>query len=83
MTGTEKQYQSILQSLSQIPAARLQEVSAYLDSLRKSLKNKEDNRIRILALRGAWTELSESDFNEILQMAKSSGEQAFEREVDL
>ncbi|MBK8491415.1 MAG: hypothetical protein IPL49_11160 [Saprospirales bacterium] len=83
MTAAEKLYKSILQSLSQIPVAHLQQVNNYLHSFRKSLQAKEDNRSRILALRGAWNDLSETDFNDVLQIAKSSGEQAFGRVVDL
>jgi len=71
MTAAERLYQSILQSLSQIPVGHLQQVNSYLDSLRKSINAKEDNRTRILALRGAWNDLSEDDFNEILRVAKS------------
>lgn len=83
MTTAEKQYQSILQNLSKIPVAHLQQVSSFLDELRKNIKSKEDNRARILALRGAWNSMSEADFKDMLHAAKSSGEQAFGRVAEL
>jgi len=83
MTATDKIYQSILHDLSEIPVDQLQQVSAYLQQLQKNIKRKENNRSKILALSGSWDEMPEEDFKEYLKEAKSAGNEAFGREIDL
>ncbi len=83
MTATEKIYQSILYDLSKIPADKLPQVSAYLQQLQSHLNDKALNRDEILTFSGSWNDMAEEDFQQYLKEAKSAGEDAFSREVDL
>ena len=76
-------YQSVLKSLSLIPEEYLVQVNAYLEKLQDRISHKEKNRQEILSLAGTWSDLSDSDFADFLDKAKESGNEVFERKIDL
>ena len=76
-------YKSVLQNLSQIPEEYMTQVNIFLSSLKDKIQHKAHNREEILTLAGAWSDMSESDFEEYLKAAKDSGTSLFDREVDL
>lgn len=76
-------YQSVLHKLSLIPIDYLQQVDNYLTDIQEGIKNKEKNRNAILQLAGAWSDMSETDFEDYLNIAKDSGNELFNREVEL
>jgi len=83
MENSEKIYQSILSQLSLVPVDYLQEVEAFLQKLTQDIHRKQHNRALILGLAGSWDEMPENDFNEYLDAAKNTGNELFNREVDL
>ena len=76
-------YQSVLRKLSQIPADYLKLVDDFLSSLHQKLEKKEENRIAVLALAGSWSDMSDSDFEDFLRVTKETGEELFNREIEL
>jgi len=76
-------YKSVLKSLSLIPEEYLVQVNAYLEKLKDRISHKEKNSAEILALAGSWSDMPESEFEEFLEIAKSSGSELFGREVEL
>lgn len=76
-------YQSILQKLSIIPVDYLQQVDDFLLQLGEELQSKEDNKLEILSLAGAWQDMPEEEFDDYLRQAKKSGDEAFGRDIIL
>lgn len=82
MTNSEL-YKSVLSKLSQIPVDHLQLVDNYLASLQIDLEDIKTKRNATLALAGSWTDMSQNDFEDFLQISKETGTQLFNRDVDL
>lgn len=82
MTNSEL-YKSVLSKLSQIPVDHLQLVDNYLASLQINLDDIKTKRNATLALAGSWADMSQDDFEDLLQKSKETGMQLFNREVDL
>ena len=76
-------YKSVLRRLSQLSVDYLQLVDNYLSSLQTKLDKKEENRNAVLALAGTWPDLSEKDFEDFLRVTKETGDELFNREVEL
>lgn len=76
-------YKSVLRRLSQLSVDYLQLVDNYLSSLQTKLDKKEENRNAVLALAGTWSDLSEEDFEDFLRATKETGDELFNREVEL
>ncbi|MCB0571737.1 MAG: hypothetical protein KDC66_18340 [Phaeodactylibacter sp.] len=76
-------YKSVLGRLSQLSVDYLQLVDNYLSSLQTKLDKKEENRNAVLALAGTWSDLSEEDFEDFLRVTKETGDELFNREVEL
>jgi len=76
-------YQSVLHNLSLIPEEYLAQVNTFLSILKEKTEHKAQNRKEILKLAGAWSDMSEKDFEEFLNIAKKSGSSLFDREVEL
>ena len=79
-------YQSVLKKLGDTPAEYLPEIDRFLSQLNRTVylrKEKAENREKILALAGSWSDMSEEDFQDYLRHAKESGSELFNREVDL
>lgn len=76
-------YQSVLHQLSLLPVEHLREVERYVAGLNQRSRNKKKNREAILALAGSWSDLSETDFEEIRKVAKETDASLFAREIDL
>lgn len=76
-------YQSVLHNLSLIPEEYLAQVNTFLTILKEKTEHKAQNRDEILALAGAWSDMSEKDFEEYLKAARESGNSLFSREVEL
>ncbi len=77
------QYKLVLKNLSLIPEEYLVQVNAYLDKLTDKISHKEENRQEILALAGSWADMSTSDFEEYLGIAKESGNELFGRQIEV
>ena len=76
-------YQSVLKKLGDIPAEYLSQIDEFLSQLNQEAQRQDNNREKILALAGSWTDMNEDDFQDYLKHAKESGSEAFGREVDL
>lgn len=76
-------YKSVLRRLSQLSVEYLQLVDNYLSSLQTKLDKKEENRNAILALAGTWSDMSDQDFEDYLRVTKETGDELFNREVEL
>jgi len=74
MTTNENIYRSILVGISQLSHFHLEEVNEYIQQLRsKSKIEKQANRNKIVALAGSWSDMSDNDFSEYLDIAKETG----------
>lgn len=76
-------YKSILQKLSALPTDYLELVDNYLAALSEKVDKKEENRKAILALAGSWSDMEDDEFKDFLRVTKETGEELFNREVDL
>ncbi len=76
-------YKSVLKKLSQIPIDYLQAVDNFLSSLSMKIEKKQQNRNAILNLAGSWSDLSDEDFEDYRRATKETGEDLFNREVEL
>ncbi len=76
-------YRSVLRRLSELSVDHLQLVDAYLSTLQTRLDEKEENRNAILALAGSWSDMSDEDFEDLLRVTKETGDELFNREVEL
>ena len=76
-------YKSVLRRLSQLSVDYLQLVDNYLSSLQTKLDKKEENRNAILALAGTWSDMNDEDFDDFLRVTKETGDELFNREVEL
>ena len=83
MTTNENIYRSILLGISQLSPIHLKEVNEYIQQLRsKSKIEKQANRDKIVALAGSWSDMSDNDFSEYLDIAKETGKSMF-RDIDI
>jgi Uma2 family endonuclease len=57
--------------LSLISPDNLQQVDIYLQNLTKKIQQKEQRRARILSLAGGWNDMTESEFQDFLSIAKA------------
>lgn len=76
-------YRSVLRRLSQLSVDYLQLVDNYLSSLQAKLDKKEENRNAVLALAGSWSDMNDEDFEDYLRVTKETGDELFNREVEL
>jgi hypothetical protein len=76
-------YQSVLRKLSQIPADYLKLVDDFLSSLHQKLEKKDKNRTAILALAGSWSDMSDPEFEDYIRVTKETGDELFNREIEL
>lgn len=76
-------YKSILQKLSALPTDYLELVDNYLAALSEKIDKKEENRNAIMALAGSWSDMDDDEFKDFLRLTKETGEELFNREVDL
>lgn len=76
-------YKSILKKLSALPADYLELVDNYLAALSEKVDKKEENRKAILALAGSWSDMEDDEFEDYLRVTKETGDELFNREVDL
>ncbi len=76
-------YQSILVQLSAVPTDYLQQVDNFLRNLAREIHQKEQNRTEILSLAGAWSEMSDSDFDEYLKVVENTKSEMFSRDIEL
>lgn len=79
----EELYKSVLRKLSFLPTEYLQQVDSFLSSLGKKMAEKEQNRSTTLSLAGSWSDMSDEDFQDYLQIAKDTGKELFTREIEL
>ena len=70
-------YQSVLRKLGDTPAEYLPEIDQFLRQLHR--EKKANNRDKILALAGAWSDMNEEDFQDYLRRAKETGSELFDR----
>ena len=66
MIQSERIYQSILSQLSLVPVDSLQQIDAFLQSITKEMRQKEQTRALILNLAGSWSDMPETDFNDFV-----------------
>jgi hypothetical protein len=73
MIRNENLYQSILKHLSLVSAEHLPQIDQYLHTLIRDARLREQNRAQILELAGAWQEMPEAEFQEVLNAARNAG----------
>ena len=83
MIQSERIYQSILSQLSLVPVDSLQQIDAFLQSITKEMRQKEQTRALILNLAGSWSDMPETDFNDFVAHYKKESNEMFSREIDL
>jgi hypothetical protein len=79
-------YQSVLKKLSNTPVELLPEIDRFLSQINHTVnlsREKAENRKKILALAGSWSDMSNDDFQDYLRQAKQTGSELFDREIDL
>lgn len=79
-------YQSVLRKLGNTPVEFLPEIDRFLSQINRAAdleREKTENRKKILALAGSWSDMSDEDFQDYLRQAKQTGSELFNREVDL
>ena len=78
-------YQSVLRKLGNTPVEFLPEIDRFLSQINRTNlgREKTENRKKILALAGSWSDMSDEDFQDYLQQAKQTGSELFNREADL
>ncbi|MCB0519742.1 MAG: hypothetical protein H6577_16625 [Lewinellaceae bacterium] len=81
--GQVELYQSVLEKLSHIPVEYLQQVDAYLSSLVEKAQKKKGKEKAVKSFAGAWSDMSEEDFQDYLKAAKETGNELFNRQVEL
>lgn len=79
----ENVYQSILIRLSTVPESYLQEVDAFLKKLAIEIHEREQNRLKILNLAGAWSDMPEQDFEDYMGEIRNTQTEMFNRNVEL
>ncbi|HFA50584.1 MAG TPA: hypothetical protein ENJ95_16375 [Bacteroidetes bacterium] len=87
MGSSSEIYQSVLQKLSTIPVEYLPQVDEYLTHLKskekyKKLDAKERARIT-MSLAGAWSDMSDKEFEELQNYFKEIRSNLFNRNVEL
>ncbi|AEE50248.1 hypothetical protein [Haliscomenobacter hydrossis] len=83
MVESEKIYQSILLRLSSIPVDYLEQVDNYLQRFSQNIEKKKQNQVEIMSLAGSWSDMSDEDFGEFLEVAKSTGKELFIEDIEL
>lgn len=81
MVESEKIYQYILLRLSRIPVDYLQQVDSYLQHFSENIEHKKQNQIEIMSLAGSWSDMSDDDFEDFLEVTKETGLEIFNREL--
>ena len=79
-------YQSVLKKLGNTPVEFLPKIDRFLSQINRTAnleQEKTENRKKILALAGSWSDMSDEDFQDYLRQAKQTGSELFNREVDL
>ena len=79
-------YQSVLKKLGNTPVEFLPKIDRFLSQINRTAnleREKTENRKKILALAGSWSDMSDEDFQDYLRQAKQTGSELFNREVDL
>jgi hypothetical protein len=79
----ENLYQAIIRKLSTLPVNHLKQVDDFLREFTQRVEEKQNNAQKTLSLAGAWANMAEDDFAAYLQKAKTAGQEAFGRSVDL
>ena len=83
MVESEKIYQSILLRLSRIPVDYLQQVDSYLQHFSENIEHKKQNQVEIMSLAGSWSDMSEDEFEDFLEVTKETGREMFSRDIQL
>lgn len=83
MVESEKIYQSILLRLSRIPVDYLQQVDSYLQHFSENIEHKKQNQVEIMSLAGSWSDMSDEDFEDFLEVTKETGREMFSRDIQL
>lgn len=74
-------YNSILKELKDLPADRLEEVQKFIHSLNLS-KRSGSMRKKILSFAGAFSEMSDQDYQDFVNETRSVREDLFDRTVE-
>lgn len=76
-------YQSILLRLVSIPPNYLEDVDIFLRNITAEIRQKEQNRLKILDLAGSWSDMSDRDFGDYLQVVRDTKSDMFTRNIEL
>ena len=73
-------YQAVLNKLSTLPAEYIIEVEKFLDLLKAKSKENMDAKARTkitMSLAGAWSDMSETEFQSLLEYFKETKKEMF------
>ncbi|MEO5651143.1 MAG: hypothetical protein ABIR03_14630 [Ginsengibacter sp.] len=73
---------TILEELNDVPADRLGELHAFINSL-KIPGEKLEKRKKILSFAGAFNDMSQSDYDDFVKETKKTRSKLFDSEIDL
>ena len=59
--------QQLIREIEQLPEEHLDEVYRIILSIKHIIQGQEDNRSKIMALAGSWSDMTEKDFMEFLE----------------
>ncbi|OQX99436.1 MAG: hypothetical protein B6I24_02630 [Bacteroidetes bacterium 4572_128] len=76
-------YQTIINEINQIPVFYLQEAFQILHSFNEKIADKKANRNQILSLAGTWNDMSDKDFQDMINEIKSNRNEIFSKNIEL
>ena len=74
---------TILKEMKDIPVNRLEELYQLVHSMSSSTKPKENLRKKILSFGGAFSDMSNEDYEDFLNHTKQTRVKLFDRSIDL
>ncbi|KAF0152294.1 MAG: hypothetical protein FD143_1216 [Ignavibacteria bacterium] len=74
---------AILKVMKEVPVNRLEELYQFIHSLTPATKQTETLRKKILSFGGAFSDMSNKDYNDYLNQTKKSRTKLFDRKIDL
>lgn len=74
---------AILKEIKEVPANRLEELYQYVHSLTPKSKKTDDSKKKIMSYAGAFSDMSEDDYADLLNHTKDTRSKLFDRKIEL
>lgn len=79
----QQRYEEIIQSLSNLPYEFLLKLDNAVQVKKSSFHKTDNPKKRIMSFIGSWNDLSQEDFEDIIEVGKKSSNELFTREIEL